>query len=131
LPGSLAGAPTLTERRSRFSRLPAAAGRRVRPNNEYRTQAKEFPMNHAQSQTHSLAALFWASLEDEPALLIGAMTAIVDAGLVLLFAFATDVTDVQQTATYGFATALTTLIGAVLTRGRVSPVAKGRDQSRS
>ena len=88
-------------------------------------------MDHAQSQTHSLSAMFWASLADEPALVIGAMTAIVDAGLVLLFAFTTNVTDMQQTATYGFATALTTLIGAILTRGRVSPVAKGRDQSRS
>ena len=61
-------------------------------------------------------------LEREPAVVVGAVTAVIDAGLVLLFAFV-GITAEQQGAALAFAAAATALIGALVTRGKVTPVA--------
>jgi hypothetical protein len=62
----------------------------------------------------------------EPAVVIGAITAAVDAAIVLLFAFVTDFSADQQAALLAFATAVTPLIGALVTRSQVTPVAKAQ-----
>ena len=63
------------------------------------------------------------ALTNEPAITIGALGALVNAGLFLLFSFVPKVTDDQQTAILAFAAAAVPLIGAVFCRGRVSSVA--------
>jgi len=60
----------------------------------------------------------------EPALVIGTLTAIVDAGLVLLFAFVTSFSAEQQAAILAFATAAVSMLAALVTRTQVSPAAK-------
>ena len=64
------------------------------------------------------------TLGREPAVVIGAITAAVNAAIVLLFAFVSGFTAEQQAAVLAFATALTALGGAAATRSRVSPAAK-------
>ena len=64
------------------------------------------------------------TLGREPAVVIGAITAAVNAAIVLLFAFVSGFTAEQQAAVLAFATAVTALGGAVATRSRVSPAAK-------
>ncbi len=60
----------------------------------------------------------------EPAITIGALTAAVNAALVLLFSFATDFTAEQQASVLAFATAVVPVLGALITRTQVTPVVK-------
>lgn len=60
----------------------------------------------------------------EPALFIGGVTALVDAGLVLLFVFVTSFSAEQQAAILAFATAVVSMLSALVTRTQVSPAAK-------
>ena len=64
------------------------------------------------------------TLEREPAIVVGGLTAVVDAGMVLLFAFATGFTAEQQAAILAFATAAVAVVGALVTRAQVTPVAR-------
>ena len=63
-------------------------------------------------------------LANEPALVVGAITGLVDAGVILAFAFINRFNPEQETAALGFCAAATALIAALLTRGRVTPVAR-------
>ena len=65
-----------------------------------------------------------AALRHEPALVVGMVAGIVDAGLVVLFAFVTVFTAEQQVALIGFISVVTTAVGTLATRSRVSPVAR-------
>jgi hypothetical protein len=65
-----------------------------------------------------------ASFSSEPAIAIGALTALVNAGLILLFAFVTNFSTEQQAAIMAFATAVVALLGGLVTRTQVTPVSK-------
>ena len=61
----------------------------------------------------------------EPALIVGAVGAVVNAALVVAFAFVAGVTPEQREAVFGLAAALVALVGVVagvVTRAHVSPV---------
>lgn len=62
------------------------------------------------------------ALTNEPVMTIGALGALVNAGLFLLFSFVPNVTEDQQAAILAFAAAAVPLVGAVFCRGRVSSV---------
>ena len=64
------------------------------------------------------------AVANEPAVTVGALTGVVDAGLILLFAFVSDFSAEQQAAVLAFATPFVALLGGLLTRSRVTPVAK-------
>ena len=83
-------------------------------------------METASAQIDSGAGSVGSStlLSREPALVFGAIIAVLDAGLALVFAFVATFTVEQQAAMFGFITAVTALIGAIATRSQVTPVAK-------
>ena len=60
----------------------------------------------------------------EPAISIGALTALANAALVVVFAFVTDLTTDQRTAILAFAAVVVPLLGAIATRSKVSPVTR-------
>jgi hypothetical protein len=64
------------------------------------------------------------NINNEPAITIGTLTGLANAGLILLFAFVTGFSTEQQAAIMAFATAVVAVIGALVTRTQVSPVSK-------
>ena len=63
-----------------------------------------------------------SALAREPAISIGALAALVNGALVVLFAFVSGFSAEQQTAILAFATAVVPLLGAIVTRTQVTPV---------
>ena len=67
-------------------------------------------------------------MKNEPAITIGTISAAVAAILALLVAFGLDLTEVQTGAILAVVAAVGPIVGAVITRARVSPAGKYADR---
>jgi len=70
------------------------------------------------------AAKTGGTIGREPAVSIGALAALTNAVLVVLFAFVADFSSEQRGAILAFGTAIVPLLGAIVTRTQVTPVTK-------